>query len=225
MRALCLLLLTSAFLCAKEKDPGAVKRLAAANTVFSEVMSIPEKSIPQDLLDKAECVVIVPGMKKGAFIVGAKYGKGFFSCRHKQGPGWAAPAAVRIEGGSFGLQIGGSETDLIMLVMNERGAKRLLSSQFTLGGEGEVAAGPVGRSTAAQTDAFMTAEMLSWSRARGVFAGISLHGATLRQDLDDNEAIYGKPYENKQIIQGEMPVPDAAKPLISTLNKYSSKKG
>ena len=207
------------------KDTGVVKRLDAANVVFSEVMATPDKSIPQDLLDKAHCVVIVPGLKKGAFIFGAKYGKGFLTCRKKNAMGWVAPAAIRVEGGSVGFQIGGSETDVIMLVMNERGAQRLLSSKFTLGGAGEVAAGPVGRSTTAQTDAFMTAEILSWSRSRGVFAGVSLQGATLRQDLDDNEAMYGKPYENQQIITGDFPVPAAAKGLITTLNKYSAKKG
>ncbi len=207
------------------KDNGVVKRLNDAKVVFSEVMATPDKSIPQDLLDKAHCVVIVPGLKKGAFIFGAKYGKGFFTCRKNNAMGWVAPAAIRVEGGSVGFQIGGSETDVIMLVMNESGSKRLLSSKFTLGGAGEVAAGPVGRSTTAQTDAFMTAEILSWSRSRGVFAGVSLQGATLRQDLDDNEAMYGKPYENKQIITGDFAVPAAAKDLIATLNKYSAKKG
>ena len=127
------------------------------------------------------CVVIVPAMKQGGFIVGAKYGKGFITCRI--GRGWSAPGAVRVEGGSFGFQIGGAETDVVMLVMNERGADRLLSSKFTLGAEGSVAAGPVGRAATAQTDAKMTAEILSWSRSRGVFAGISLSGATLREDL------------------------------------------
>jgi len=224
MRFLSLLLAAGAAAGAWAKDSSVDKRLAEANTVFSEVMSIADRAIPQELLEKAQCVVIVPGLKKGAFIFGAKYGKGFFTCRAKSGMGWSAPAAVRVEGGSIGFQIGGSETDVIMLVMNQRGAQRLLSSKFTLGGEGEVAAGPVGRSTTAQTDAYMTAEMLSWSRARGVFAGVSLQGATLRQDLDDNEAMYGKPYENKQIIQSGLAIPEAAKPLIATLNKYSSKK-
>src|SRR6185436_11551846 len=141
------------------------------------------------LLEKAHCVVIVPGLKKGAFIVGAKFGKGFISCRSKDKVGWSAPGAVKVEGGSVGFQIGGSETDVIMLVMNERGADRLLSSKFTVGAEGSVAAGPVGRSATAQTDAYMRAEILSWSRSRGVFAGLALQGATLRQDLDDNEVL------------------------------------
>lgn len=209
---------------AKDNKEDVAKRLAAADAVFQEVMAIREKSIPQDLLDKASCVIVVPGLKKGAFIVGAKYGKGFFSCRKKQGDGWGAPAAVRVEGGSVGFQIGGSETDVIMLVMNQRGAKRLLSSKFTLGGAGEVAAGPVGRSTSAQTDVFMTAEILSWSRSRGAFAGVSLQGATLRQDLDDNEGMYGKPYTNQQIVESDVAVPAPAAAFIRTLNKYSPRK-
>jgi lipid-binding SYLF domain-containing protein len=202
-----------------------VKRLTAAATVFSEVMQISDKAIPQDLLDRAQCVVVVPGMKGGAFIFGAKYGKGFLSCRKKSGQGWTGPGSVRIEGGSFGLLIGGAETDVIMLVMNERGAKRLLSSKFTLGGDASVAAGPVGRQATAQTDAYMTAEILSWSRARGVFAGVSLQGSTLRQDLDDNKAIYGRAVENQEIVFKEVPPPKEAEKLVSLLNKYSSKKG
>src|SRR5207253_5679960 len=164
-----------------------------------------------------------PGLKKGAFIIGGKYGKGFISCR-RQGGGWSAPGTVRVEGGSLGFQIGGSESDVVMLVMNERGVSKLLSSKFTLGGEGEVAAGPVGREASAQTDAKMRAEILSWSRARGVFAGISLQGATLRQDLDDNAVIYGKKITNKEIVETGVATPKAAQPLISLLSKYSSAK-
>ena len=139
----------------------------------------------------------MPGLKKGAFILGAKYGKGFVSCRKAGGTGWTAPATVRVEGGSIGLQIGGAETDVVMLVMNERGMQKLMSSKFTLGGEGEVAAGPVGRNASAQTDAKLQAEILSWSRSRGAFAGISLQGATLREDMEDNQELYGKAYENR----------------------------
>src|SRR5438093_1652371 len=211
--------LTAAVLAGKEKaEP--LQRLDEAAAVFKEIMSTPDRSIPQDLLDNAHCIVIVPGLKKGAFIIGGKYGKGFISCR-RQGGGWSAPGTVRVEGGSLGFQIGGSESDVVMLVMNERGAAKLLSSKFTLGGEGEVAAGPVGREASAQTDAKMHAEILSWSRARGVFAGISLQGATLRQDLDDNAIIYGKKLPNKEIVQAGVATPKAAAPLISLLNKYS----
>ncbi len=200
------------------------KRLEAAATVFSEVMGTPDKSIPQNLLEKAQCAIIVPGLKKGAFIIGAKYGKGYVSCRKKQGVGWSAPGTVKVEGGSFGFQIGGSETDVIMLVMNERGMNRLLSSKFTLGADAAVAAGPVGRQTDAQTDAFLTAEILSWSRSRGVFAGVSLQGATMRQDLDSNKELYGKPYENRDIVTRDTAVPQAASRLIELLNKYSGRK-
>src|SRR5713226_3601278 len=192
-----------------KKEP--LQRLDEAAAVFQEIMSTPDRSIPQDLLDKAHCIVIVPGLKKGAFIIGGKYGKGFISCR-KKGAGWSAPGTVRVEGGSVGFQIGGSESDVIMLVMNERGATKLLSSKFTLGGEGEVAAGPVGREASAQTDAAMRAEILSWSRSRGVFAGISLQGATLRQDLDDSAIVYGKKLPNKEIVQSGVAIPKAAAP-------------
>jgi lipid-binding SYLF domain-containing protein len=203
------------------KDSEPVKRLEEAAAVFSEIMATPDKAIPQDLLEKAHCIVIVPGVKKGAFIVGGKYGKGYLSCRNKSGGRWSAPATVRMEGGSVGFQIGGSETDVIMLVMNERGADRLLSSKFTLGGEGEVAAGPVGRTATAETDAYMRAEILSWSRSRGVFAGISLQGATLRQDLDDNATLYGKNLENREIVTKGVAPPAAAAKLLGLLNKYS----
>ena len=199
-----------------------IDRLNDAAAVFSEVMDTPDKGIPQDLLEKASCIVIVPGLKKGAFIVGAKYGKGFVSCRdEKAGRKWSAPGAVRVEGGSVGFQIGGSETDVILLVMNKRGADKLLSSQFTLGGEGDVAAGPVGRNATAQTDAKFSAEILSWSRSRGVFAGLSLQGATLRQDEDVNRNLYGKKIENRQIVESSMAAPKGAEHLMALLNRYS----
>ena len=201
------------------------KRLDAAATVFAEVMAISDKAIPQSLLDRAQCIVVVPGMKKGAFIVSAKYGKGFLSCRKKSGTGWTAPGSIRVEGGGVGLQIGGSETDVILIVMNERGAQRLLSSKFTLGGDASVAAGPVGRTATAQTDAYMTAEILSWSRSRGLFAGLALTGATLRQDLDDNKELYGRAVENKEIVDKELTPPKSAEPLLSLFNKYSARKG
>lgn len=197
------------------------ERLQAATEVISEIMSAPDKGIPQDLLDKAHCIVIVPGLKKGAFIVGGKYGRGFVSCRASGRRGWSAPGAVRVEGGSVGFQIGVSETDVILLVMNARGADKLLLSQFTLGGAGEVAAGPVGRSATAQTDALMRAEILSWSRSRGVFAGISLQGATLRQDMDANQVLYGKRIENRDVVKQGTAPPSAASGLLRVLNQYS----
>src|SRR2546423_1950274 len=205
---------------AKDNEPA--KRLNDAATVFPEVMAIPDKGIPQDMLANAHCIVIVPELKTAAFIVGGKYGKGVLSCRNKVGPGWSAPGTVRIEGGSVGFQIGGSSTDLIMLVMNERGADKLLSSKFTLRAEGSVAAGPVGRTATAQTDAQMHADILSWSRSQGLFAGLALEGATLRQDLDDNQNIYGKKLENREIVMHKRRVPPSAAKLIDMLNKYSA---
>ena len=208
-------------LLAKDSEPA--KRLTEAATVFSEIMATPDKGIPQDLLSNAHCIVIVPSLKTGAFGFGGKYGKGYLSCRDKTAHGWSAPGTVRIEGGSVGFQIGGSTTDLVLLVMNERGADKLLSSKFTLGAEGSAAAGPVGRTATAQTDAQMHAEILSWSRTQGLFAGVALEGATLRQDLDDNATLYGKKLENRQIVTTHVRVPKAAAKLIALLNKYSAR--
>lgn len=206
-------------------DTDSAKRLDEAANVFSEIMATPDKGIPQEMLENAHCIVIVPELKTAAFVVGGKYGKGYVSCRRKGGTDWSAPGTVRIEGGSFGFQIGGSETDLIMLVMTERGADKLLSSKFTLGAEGSVAAGPVGRTATAQTDAQMHAEILSWSRSQGLFAGIALEGATLRQDLDDNAELYGQRLENRQIVTTAVRTPAAAAKLIHELNKYSPREG
>ncbi len=202
----------------------APKRLDAAADVLTEIMSTPDKGIPQDLLEKAECIVLVPGLKKGAFIVGAKYGKGFMLCR-KAGAGWSAPGSIRVEGGSVGFQIGGSETDVVLLVMNQGGAKKLLQSKFTVGADANAALGPVGRNSSAETDAQMHAEILTYSRSRGVFAGVSLQGATLRPDEDWNKELYGRAISNKDIVLGDTAPPAAASRLISLLNKYSSRKG
>ena len=202
----------------------APKRLQTAAEAFKEVMGIPDKAIPQELLEKAQCIVIIPDLKKGAFIVGGKYGKGFVSCRKKDGVGWSAPGSVRIEGGSVGFQIGASEMDVFMLVMNDRGMDRLLSDKFTLGADATVAAGPVGRVAQAETDARMTAEILAWSRARGLFAGIALNGATLRGDDDWNQDLYGKPLKNREILAGAIAPPRSAEPLLRELDRYSSRK-
>jgi len=202
----------------------AVRRLHDSAEVISEVMGTPDKAIPQDLFDKAECLVIVPGVKKAAFIVGGKFGRGFISCRHHEAGGWSAPAAVRVEGGSAGFQIGLSETDVIMAVMNRRGAEKLMESKFTVGADASVAAGPVGRNTSADTDALMQAEILTWSRARGVFAGIALNGATLRPDDDTNKDLYGTVTSNRAIVEHGTP-PAGAAELLDVLNKYSSHKG
>src|SRR5271167_2597309 len=179
---------TAAF--AADREVKVDDRLDASADALTDMMRADDKGIPQDLLDKAHCVVIVPGMKKAGFIFGAKYGRGFATCRRAGGSGWSAPAAMQVEGGSFGFQIGASETDVALLVMNDGGMKHLLSDKFTLGGEATVAAGPLGRDAAAQTDAEMHAEMLSYSRTRGLFAGISLEGATLAPDPETNRELY-----------------------------------
>lgn len=199
----------------------AVNRIREATTVFNEIMAAPDKGIPQDLLEKAHCVAIVPGVKKAAFIVGGKYGKGILTCRNLPKGGWSAPATIRMEGGSVGLQIGAGETDVVMLVMNKRGADKLMQSEFTIGGTAEAMAGPVGRTVTAETDALMRAELLGWSRSRGVFAGISLSGSTLREDKDDNRAVYGRPMTTQEVIRGTVTAPPEAKPLLAKLGKYS----
>src|ERR1039457_4439560 len=199
------------------------ERLQDAADLFNEVMATPDRSIPQDLLNKAACVVLVPGLKKGAFVVGGKYGRGFAVCRAPE-QGWGPPAAIRIEGGSFGLQIGFSSSDVVLLVMNERGMKKLTASKFTIGAEATAAAGPVGRDASAQTDALITAEILSWSRSKGLFAGVSLDGATLRNDKDDNQIMYGQRWESKQILNSGAQPPATAAKLMEVLSKYSSRK-
>jgi SH3 domain-containing YSC84-like protein 1 len=197
------------------------ERLDDSASLFSEIMSTPDRAIPQELLERAQCVVIVPELKKAAFVVGAKYGRGFAVCRGAAGAGWGPPAAIRIEGGSVGFQVGISSTDVLMLVMNKRGMRRLSSSKFTIGGDAAAAAGPVGRSASAQTDGFVSAEILSYSRSKGLFAGVSLEGATLRNDLDENEILYGKRWTSKQILGSGAKMPEVASKLIAVLNKYS----
>lgn len=197
------------------------ERMTDATKVFSEIMATPDKGIPQDLLEKANCIIIVPGMKQAAMGIGGKWGRGYAVCRQNHA-NWGAPAAVRVEGGSVGFQIGVSNTDIIMLVMNEKGMRRLLDDKVTLGAEATVAAGPVGRQTAANTDAQLSAEILSYSRSKGLFAGIALHGATMRPDNDVNEELYGSKMTNKEILTGTMKAPASASQLISSLNRYSS---
>jgi lipid-binding SYLF domain-containing protein len=199
------------------------KRLDEAADVLSEIMSAPDKGIPEDLLAKAACVVVVPSVKKGAFIIGAKYGRGFIVCR-KPVRGWSAPAGVKVEGGSVGFQIGGSETDVVLLVMNQGAVDKLLSSKFTIGGDASAAAGPVGRTASAQTDAQLHAELLTYSRSRGLFAGISLEGATLRPDDDANKDLYGKASSNQDIVHGKVATPSAAARLLAELNKHSARR-
>jgi len=199
-------------------------RLDASAETLTDMMHAADKGIPQDLMDKAHCVVVVPGMKKAGFIFGAKYGRGFAVCRRQGGSGWSAPAAMRVEGGSVGFQIGASETDIVLLVMNDGGMKHLLSDKFTIGGEATAAAGPVGRDTTAQTDAMLHAEMLSYSRARGLFAGISLEGATLRPDGDTNRELYGHDSTNREILTGDFKTPAAAGKFEHALHRESAQR-
>jgi len=195
-------------------------RLRNSGTVLKEILGVPD-SIPQALLDKADCVVVFPSVLKAAFIVGGSYGRGAMSCRKGEDfkGAWGAPTMMALEGGSFGFQIGGQATDFVLLVMNERGASGILASKVKLGADASVAAGPVGRDAAADTDATLRAEILSYSRARGLFAGISLEGSTIRPDNGDNRQVYGKNIPAKDIVlAGTVPVPPAAEELISTLD-------
>ena len=200
-----------------------VERIDNAAKAFSEIMAAPDKGIPGDLLNKADCIVIIPGMKKGGFIVGGRYGKGLVTCRDKAKTSWGAPSMVEMGGGSFGLQIGATAVDVIMLVMERAGMDKLLKTKFTLGGDASVAAGPVGRDTSAQTDAAMKAKILTYSRSRGVFGGLELSGATLNQDGNANKEIYGKEIDAAEILGGKVKTPAAAKPVIDVLMKYSPK--
>jgi lipid-binding SYLF domain-containing protein len=200
-------------------------RLRESGEVLKEILNIPE-DIPQDLLDKAECVIVVPSTKKAAFIVGASYGRGAMSCRtgdHWTGP-WGAPTMMALEGGSVGLQIGGQATDFVILVMNPRGANSLLSSKVKIGADASAAAGPKGRDAEADTDVYMRAEMLTYSRAQGLFAGVSLEGTTLRPDGEANETIYGRKLDPKDIVRGrQASVTPAGRLMVEVLNKRSPK--
>lgn len=199
-------------------------RLESAADLLTDMMHTSDRGVPQDLLNKSRCVILVPGLKKAAFVVGAKFGRGFAVCRREDGVGWTAPASIRVEGGSFGFQIGGSEQDVLLLVMNDTGMKHLIATKFTLGAESTVAAGPVGRDASAQTDAVLRAEMLSWSRSRGLFAGISLEGATLRPDDEANRELYGRDTSNREILTGSIKTPPAAAKLEELLNKNSHRR-
>jgi lipid-binding SYLF domain-containing protein len=201
------------------EERGADRRLEASAEVVRDMTRMPDRGIPRDLIHKARCVVVIPGLKKGAFVVGGEYGKGFASCRTSPRGAWGAPAAVELEGGSFGFQLGGSSTDVIMLVMNDRGLEHLLQDKVSLGGEAEVAAGPVGRNAAADTDISMHAEILTWSRSRGIFAGISLTGAVLHSDVDENEKLYGHRLHSREVLRGNMRTPAVGRVFVSALNR------
>jgi lipid-binding SYLF domain-containing protein len=214
----------SAVAFAADREVKVEDRLDASADTLTDMMRAADKGIPQDLIDKARCVVVVPGMKKAGFVFGAKYGRGFAVCRQHGGFGWSAPAAMRVEGGSVGFQIGASETDVVLLVMNDGGMRHLLSDKFTLGGEATAAAGPVGRDVAAQTDVMMNAEMLSYSRSRGLFAGISLEGATLRPDEESNRELYGRDTTNREILTGDFKTPAVADRFEHALNRDSAER-
>ena len=211
------MLSTSTWAADEQKDED---RLKNCGTVLKEILNVPD-DIPQDLLDKADCVIVYPSVVKAAFIVGASYGRGAMSCRKGEdfrGP-WGAPTMMALEGGSFGFQIGGQATDFVLLVMNESGARGILAGKVKLGGDASAAAGPVGRDASAETDVTMRSEILSYSRARGLFAGVSLEGSTIRPDNNANKQIYRKTLPARQIVlSGRVAVPSAAQDLVSTLD-------
>jgi lipid-binding SYLF domain-containing protein len=201
------------------RETKATDRVQAAATVLNEIQGAPDKGIPQEVLGSADCVAVVPSMLKGGFIVGGKYGRGLASCRTEKG--WSAPAFFVVTGGSFGFQIGGQAVDLVMLIMNKDGMKHLLSSQFALGADASVAAGPVGRHAEGNTDWKMRAEVLTYSRARGLFAGVSLNGAVIKQDKDSTRELYGHMVSFPASLQGEVDPPAGANPFLTSLAKWA----
>jgi lipid-binding SYLF domain-containing protein len=210
----------SALLIAQEDTPD--KRLRDSTAAFHEIMAAPDHAIPRSLLEKAQCIVIIPGVKKAAFLVGAEYGRGFASCRT---PGsWSAPAPVRIAGGSFGIQMGADSADIVLMLMNQNGLERLLADKFSIGADLSAAAGPVGRDVKADTDILLRAEILSWSRTRGVFAGASLNGTIVESDKAEAIRLYGRPWSNRDIIQGAIAIPEAARVLSDELARDVYKK-
>jgi SH3 domain-containing YSC84-like protein 1 len=204
---------------ASDKESKAQDRVQAAADVLDEIQGAPDQGIPEEVLGSAECVAVVPSMLKGGFVVGAHYGRGVASCRTPKG--WSAPAFFSVKGGSFGLQIGGQAVDLVMLIMNENGMRNLLSSNFKLGANASVAAGPVGRHAAADTDWKMRAQILSYSRTRGIFAGLELNGAVIKQDKDSTREFYGHMVTSRASLQGEIEAPKEAYPFLQTLAKWA----
>jgi lipid-binding SYLF domain-containing protein len=217
--ALALCLLTTLLSAAEEGDTKATKRVESAATVLDEIQGAPDRGIPQEVLGSAECVAVIPTLLKGGFIVGGRYGKGVASCRTPKG--WSAPAFFTIGGGSFGLQIGGEAVDLVMLIMNKDGMKNLLSSNFKLGADASAAAGPVGRHASADTDWKMRAQVLTYSRARGAFAGLELTGAVIKEDKDSTRDFYGRMVPFKTSLEGNIEAPQAAYPFLNTLAKWA----
>ena len=220
--SLCLLVALPIYAADTKEDT----RLKDSSTVLHEILNMPDKGIPHDLLNKSYCVVVYPSVKKAAFVVGGSYGRGVITCRTGQNYGgpWSAPAMFALEGASFGFQIGGEATDFVLLIMNDAGAKSVLSSKVKLGADASAAAGPVGRTTSAETDVVMKAEILSWSRSRGIFGGISLEGSTMRSDDGANKDLYGRQLSAREIVRGgEVKTPSDGQPLIAILERTSPK--
>jgi lipid-binding SYLF domain-containing protein len=193
-------------------------RINSARDVINEIMSTPDKAIPDSIAKQAVCIGVIPGVKKGAFIVGAEYGQGVVTCR--TGHGWSGPVFIRLAGGSFGFQIGGQGTDLVLVAINQKGFQDLLKDKFKIGGDASAAAGPVGRNAQASTDISMHAELLTWSRARGLFAGVDLSGVSISQNADDTNTFYGGDHTFESILHGNVPPTAAAEPFLHTISKY-----
>ncbi|SNT00553.1 Lipid-binding SYLF domain-containing protein [Granulicella rosea] len=218
-------IVTAAALCASATlsfaqgdKPKLDERLTAAKNVIDEIMGTPDKGIPQSILAGASCVVVIPSFKKGAFVVGAQYGQGVSTCRTPQG--WSAPVFVQLAGGSFGFQIGGQATDLVLVAMNQQGLQDMLKNKFKIGGDAAASAGPVGRNAQAGTDWKLNAEFLTYSRSKGLFAGIDLDGTVLSQNQDDTRSMYGANVPFEVVLGGKTPVPDTARPFVRTVAKY-----
>ena len=205
-------------------EKGVDARLQAATQDLHEMMQASDKGIPQDLFGRAQCVVVIPDLKKAGFVVGGEYGAGFFTCRKTSGVGWSAPGSVKITGGKFGFLIGGAETDVIMLVMSKSGMEHLLSDKFKMGGEASAAAGPIGRDASAMTDAELHAEILTYSRQRGLYGGLDLAGSAVTQDDSANKELYGRELSNKEIVMGDTHTPAEARAFVHELDRVSSRK-
>ncbi len=214
--SLCFILTCSAFAASSKQDLQA--RIDSARTVLEQIMAAQDRSIPMDILQSATCVAVVPGMLKGAFIFGAQYGQGVVTCR--TGHGWSAPVFIRMAGGSFGFQIGGQSTDLVLVAVNDKGFQDLLKSKFKIGGDASAAAGPVGRSGQASTDWKMNAELLSYSRNKGIFAGIDLDGTSVSQNMEDTQTYFGASHTFESILKGNVPVPGGAVPFVKSVATY-----
>jgi lipid-binding SYLF domain-containing protein len=214
---LCIAGLATPAFCASDVDK-LDSRIDSARAVLEEIMGTPDKGVPESIAEKAVCIGVVPGMVKGAFILGAEYGQGVVTCR--TGHGWSGPVFIRMAGGSFGFQIGGQGTDLILVATNDRGYQHLLQSKFKIGGDAAAAAGPVGRDAQAATDVSLRSELLTWSRARGLFAGVDLNGISVSQNKDDTDKFYGGDHSFESILHGNVPPPDAARPFLETVRKY-----